>query len=128
MSLALVLIDLQNDHFPGGAMELAGAEDAAAQAAEPHRALQRSGAVVVHVLHVAMRPGATFSLPGTHGAEDHPAVRPEGDEVRVIEHRPNGFRDQPAQCAALSGRARAGDRRHDDPHVHRCDRARRRRP
>ena len=33
MSKALVLIDLQNDYFPGGRMELVGADDAVRQAA-----------------------------------------------------------------------------------------------
>ena len=34
MKSALILIDIQNDYFPGGAMELAGMTQAAAQARE----------------------------------------------------------------------------------------------
>ena len=34
MKSALIFIDIQNDYFPGGAMELAGMNQAAAQAQE----------------------------------------------------------------------------------------------
>lgn len=68
MTQALVLIDLQNDYFPGGTMELVDAEAAVAQAARLLQGFRRSGAPVVHVQHIAKRPGATFFLPGTVGA------------------------------------------------------------
>ena len=37
MTTALVLVDLQNDYFPGGTMELVGADAAAGRAAELRR-------------------------------------------------------------------------------------------
>ncbi|MCW5635096.1 MAG: cysteine hydrolase [Rubrivivax sp.] len=93
MSTALVLIDLQNDYFPGGTMELVGAEAAVARAAELVHAFRQGGLPVVHVQHIAKRAGATFFLPGTPGAEIHAAVRPAEGEARVVKHFPNGFRE-----------------------------------
>jgi nicotinamidase-related amidase len=95
MTTALVLIDLQNDYFPGGAMELAGADDAVAQAASLLAAFRARGLPVFHVQHIAKRPGATFFLPGTPGAEIHRSVKPAGDEVVVTKHFPSAFRDTP---------------------------------
>ena len=93
MGTALVLIDLQNDYFPGGAMELVGPDGAVANAARLLEAYRGSGAPVVHVQHIARRPGATFFLPGTPGAEIHPAVRPADGETLVVKHFPNAFRE-----------------------------------
>ena len=93
MSTALVLIDLQNDYFPGGAMELVGSDAAVANAAQLLAAFRRAKAPVVHVQHIAKRPGATFFLPGTPGAEIHAAVRPAAGETLVVKHFPNAFRE-----------------------------------
>lgn len=93
MTTALILIDLQNDYFPGGTMELVGAEAAVAQAARLLQAFRQRALPVFHVQHIATRPGATFFLPGTPGAEIHAAVRPNGSESVVVKHFPNAFRE-----------------------------------
>lgn len=93
MTTALVLIDLQNDYFPGGAMELVGADDAVAQAGTLLAAFRARALPIIHVQHIAKRPGATFFLPGTAGAEIHESVKPAGDEVVVTKHFPSAFRD-----------------------------------
>jgi nicotinamidase-related amidase len=93
MSTALVLIDLQNDYFTGGAMELVGSDNAVANAARLLEAFRGKGAPTIHVQHIAKRPGATFFLPGTPGAEIHAAVRPASGEPLVVKHFPNGFRE-----------------------------------
>ena len=93
MSTALVLIDLQNDYFPGGTMELVGADAAVAQAATLLQAFRQRGLPVFHVQHIAKRPGATFFLPGTPGAEIHAAVRPVAGEPVVLKHFPSSFRE-----------------------------------
>ena len=43
MRSALILIDLQNDYFPGGTIELAGADAAVAQAAVLLQACRQRG-------------------------------------------------------------------------------------
>jgi len=93
MTTALILIDLQNDYFPGGTMELVGAGAAVAQAARLLQAFRQRGLPVFHVQHIATRPGATFFLPGTPGAETHHAVKPNAGETVVVKHFPNSFRE-----------------------------------
>jgi nicotinamidase-related amidase len=89
----LLLIDLQNDYFPGGAFELDRAEEACARA---HAALDRfraQGLPVIHVRHESLQAGATFFLPGTAGARVHPLVAPLPGETVVLKHFPNSFRE-----------------------------------
>ncbi|WP_428563314.1 MAG: cysteine hydrolase family protein [Solidesulfovibrio sp. DCME] len=90
---ALVLVDIQNDYFPGGAMELVGAEAALGRAALVLARFRRAGAAVVHVRHESVRPGSTFFLPGTPGAAIHPALTPLPGEAMVTKAFPNSFRE-----------------------------------
>ena len=48
---ALVLIDIQNDYFPGGKWALSGIESAADNAARVLAAARAAGDLVVHVRH-----------------------------------------------------------------------------
>jgi nicotinamidase-related amidase len=43
MSTALVIVDIQNDYFPGGAMELVGAEAAGEKAGKLLTAFRKKG-------------------------------------------------------------------------------------
>ncbi|HEY5791628.1 MAG TPA: cysteine hydrolase family protein [Gammaproteobacteria bacterium] len=103
MTTALLLVDLQNDYFRGGALELVGSDAAVGQAARLLAAWRAAGRPVVHVRHLSLRPGATFFLPGTPGAEIHPGVHPEAGEPVVEKHFPNSFRDTELQ-QTLQGR------------------------
>jgi len=89
---ALLIIDIQNDYFPGGAMELEGADAAAAKAARAIEKFRSQGMPVVHVRHLSTRPGATFFLPGTRGAEIHSSVTPAKGESVIEKNFPNSFR------------------------------------
>jgi nicotinamidase-related amidase len=95
MSHALVIVDIQNDYFPGGTMELAGADAAAAQAAQVLAAFRAKRMPVIHIQHLATRPGATFFLPGTTGAAIHASVQPAAGESVFTKHFPNAFRETP---------------------------------
>ena len=95
MSTALVIIDLQNDYFPGGSMELVAPQAAADKAAQLLAAFRAKGLHVVHIQHLATRPGATFFLPGTAGADIHGSVQPVAGESVFTKHFPNAFRDTP---------------------------------
>ena len=95
MDTALLLIDIQNDYFPGGTMEVPGSTAAAERAATLLAACRRSRLSVVHVRHVATRPGASFFLPDTAGAEIHAGVAPAAGEAVITKHFPNSFRDTP---------------------------------
>jgi nicotinamidase-related amidase len=89
---ALLIIDIQNDYFPGGAMELEGAEQAGAKAAQALAKFRKDGLPVFHVRHLSVRPGATFFIPGTPGAEIREGVRPLEGETLVEKNFPNSFR------------------------------------
>jgi nicotinamidase-related amidase len=91
----LILIDIQNDYFPGGAMELAGSEEAVLAAGRLLVTFRERLLPVVHIRHVSDRPGATFFLPGTHGAEIHALVAPMRDEPVFTKHFPNALRETP---------------------------------
>lgn len=93
MRSALLLIDIQNDYFPGGNMALEGSTDAGARAGELLAAFRASGRPVIHIQHIALQPGATFFLPATAGAEIHPCVAPQAGEPVIVKHFPNSFRD-----------------------------------
>ncbi len=95
MKTALILIDLQNDYFPGGRMELEGPLEAAAQAGRLLEEFRRQGWPTVHIRHVSARPGATFFLPGTGGVEIHTSVAPRAGETVIEKHFPNSFRETP---------------------------------
>lgn len=92
MARALLLIDIQNDYFPGGAVPLHEMEAAATQAARLLQHFRARGEPVIHVQHLSVRPGATFFIPGTLGAEHHPMVKPAGNEPVIQKNFPNSFR------------------------------------
>jgi len=92
---ALLIIDIQNDYFPGGAMELEGADAAGEKASAILRRFRERGDAIIHVRHISVRPGSTFFLPGTRGAEIHESVRPQGGETVIEKNFPNSFRNTP---------------------------------
>lgn len=89
---ALLIIDIQNDYFPGGKMELEGAQAAAENAASALEQFRRLGLPIFHVKHLSVRPGATFFIPGTAGVEIHAGVRPREGERVFEKNFPNSFR------------------------------------
>ena len=95
MTTALLLIDIQNDYFPGGRMEVEGSLEASLKAREILTYFREKNFPVVHIQHVAVRPGATFFLPDTAGVEIHANVAPRPGEVIFQKNYPNSFRDTP---------------------------------
>ena len=93
MKTALLLVDIQNDYFPGGAMELAEPEQAARNAARLLNAFREKGRPVFHVRHVSLGAGAAFFLPDTEGARIHASVQPLSGEQVVEKNFPNSFRE-----------------------------------
>lgn len=95
MRTALLIIDIQNDYFPGGSMELVGPIEAGARAQRALALFRERSWPVVHVRHVAVEPEATFFRPDTPGAEIHPCVSPLPGESIIEKHFPNAFRETP---------------------------------
>jgi nicotinamidase-related amidase len=88
-----VIVDIQNDYFPGGRCELVGPEAAAANASRLLEAQRAAGLPVFHVQHVWEGDDAEFFSPGTPGVEIHDSVRPQPGEPVVQKAYPNSFRD-----------------------------------
>lgn len=93
MRTALLVIDIQNDYFSGGTMELVGADAASGQAGLVLAACRAKGMPIFHVQHIATQPAATFFRPDTVGAEIHTSVRPLSGETVITKGTPNSFRD-----------------------------------
>lgn len=91
MKEALLLIDIQNDYFPGGEMELVGIEDAAEKTASLLNAFRSDGKPVFFIRHLSSKPGATFFIPGTKGADIHSSVYPLPEEPVIEKNFPNSF-------------------------------------
>jgi nicotinamidase-related amidase len=89
------LIDLQNDYFPGGNMALEGSLEASLRARELLAFFRQKNLLVVHIQHVATRPGAIFFQPDTEGVKIHPNVEPLPEEVIFQKNYPNSFRGTP---------------------------------
>ena len=93
MKTALLIIDIQNDYFPGGRMELEAPLPAAQQALRLLEFFRQQGWPTVHIQHISTRPGATFFLPDTGGLDFHPSIRPLPGEPVIVKHFPNSFRE-----------------------------------
>ena len=93
MNTALIIIDVQNDYFPGGKNPLVEPLAAAKKAYGLLQCFRESGQRHVHVQHLSTRPGATFFLPGDRGTDIHEAVAHFEGEPIVYKHHPNSFRE-----------------------------------
>lgn len=88
---ALIIIDIQNDYFPGGKWTLEGADKAADNAARLLAAARQKGDLVVHVRHEFESADAPFFAPGTQGSAIHAKVTPAAGEPVVLKHKVNAF-------------------------------------
>ncbi len=95
MKTALLIVDIQNDYFPGGKNPLEGSPEAAQQAQRLLEHFRQAGLPRLHIQHLSIRPGASFFIPDTPGAEIYPAVQPAAGEPVIQKHFPNSFRDTP---------------------------------
>lgn len=93
MKTALLLIDLQNDYFPGGKMVLEGSLEAGLKAYRLLDYFRKEKSPRIFIQHISTRSGATFFLSDTDGVEIHESVRPERLEAIIQKHYPNAFRD-----------------------------------
>ncbi len=93
MTTGLLLIDLQNDYFPGGKMELDRTEQAGLNAGKLLSVFRSKNRPVFHVRHLSTQPGATFFLPETDGSNIHTCAQPLVAETVVEKNFPNSFRE-----------------------------------
>jgi nicotinamidase-related amidase len=93
MPTGLILVDIQNDYYPGGRMELVGISEAGQKAGELLSFFRANNWPTFHIQHLSVRKGATFFLPDTEGAEIHDCIKPLSDERVIQKHYPNSFRE-----------------------------------
>ncbi len=84
-------------------MELVGAEEAGKAAGRLLADFRRRGLPVIHVQHISNRPGASFFLPGTDGANIHESVAPRENETIIQKNFPNSFRATELQTILEKG-------------------------
>ena len=90
---ALIIVDIQNDYFEGGANPLAGSIEASLKAKEILNIFREKLYPVIHIQHLSTRPEATFFVPNTFGADIHENVYPMEGEKVITKNYPNSFRD-----------------------------------
>jgi nicotinamidase-related amidase len=93
LNTALLIIDIQNDYFPGGKMELEGALAAGQKAGALLQCFREHGGKHIHIQHESRRTGATFFIPGTDGIRIHDCVAHFEGEPIVHKQYPNSFRE-----------------------------------
>jgi nicotinamidase-related amidase len=93
MKQALLIVDIQNDYFPGGKFELFKMEKATKNAQRLLQSFRDHQTPIVHIQHIALQPDAPFFLPDTQGAEIHTSVLPSSDALTIVKHFPNSFRE-----------------------------------
>jgi len=97
MTKGLIIVDVQNDYFSGGAMELVGMEDAAGQCRKLLDAFRAAQLPIFHIQHLSTRPGAGFFVPDTPGCEIHDSMQPLAGEALLTKHYPSAFRETDLQ-------------------------------
>lgn len=90
---AVLVIDVQNDYFPNGKMELKDSIKAGEKTAELLKAARDKNIEVIYIQHISAREGAGFFIKGTEGAEIHKSVTPMKKEKIFQKNYPNSFRD-----------------------------------
>ncbi|XPV69107.1 MAG: cysteine hydrolase family protein [Halarcobacter sp.] len=91
MSKALILIDIQNDYFEGGAFELVNSQEASLKAKKLLEYFRKEKMPIFHIQHINIREGSTFFLPDTKGIQIHENVKPLENEIIIEKNFPNSF-------------------------------------
>lgn len=88
---ALIIIDIQNEYFPGGKLALDRPEQAAENAAQLLNIFRHNKLPVVHIQHENMNPEMDFMLAGSNGQKIYQRLKPLLDETCFCKHYPNAF-------------------------------------
>ena len=91
MKTALLVIDIQNDYFPGGKYPLVEPLTAAKKAYLLLQCFREHGGRHVHIQHISLEPDARFFIKGDRGSDIHDSVAHFEGEPIVYKHEPNSF-------------------------------------
>ena len=91
MNTALLVIDIQNDYFPGGKFPLVKPLEAAKNAYILLQCFREHGGHHIHIQHISLEPDASFFIKGDSGSDIHDSVAHFEGEPIVYKHEPNSF-------------------------------------
>lgn len=90
---AVIVIDVQNDYFPNGKMELSGSVKAGEKIAEYLKIAREKNIEVIYIQHISVREGAGFFIKGSEGVKIYEGITPMKKEKIFQKNYPNSFRD-----------------------------------
>ncbi|SER88418.1 cysteine hydrolase family protein [Pedobacter rhizosphaerae] len=91
---ALIIIDVQNDYFENGAIELVNPVEASLNVAKVMKHFRENNLPIAHIQHVSANPEAVpIFVKGTKGVEIHENVKPLEEEHIFEKFYPNSFRE-----------------------------------
>ncbi|VAW74796.1 Isochorismatase [hydrothermal vent metagenome] len=88
---ALIIIDIQNDYFPGGALTLDRADAAADKASKLLNMFREQKLPIVHIQHENTKLEMGFMLPGTFGQKIKEGLEPNNLETCFTKYYPSAF-------------------------------------
>jgi len=87
----LLIIDIQNDYFEGGACQLVNSQKVSLNAKKLLEEFRKKGFPIIYIQHFSIREDATFFIPNSIGVQIHENVKPKDGEVIVEKNYPNSF-------------------------------------
>ncbi|SDR30223.1 cysteine hydrolase family protein [Pseudovibrio sp. Tun.PSC04-5.I4] len=90
---ALIVIDCQNDYFPGGACPLEGQVDAGKNIARLLEGIRSNEENVIHLQHMYKDKTEPYLIEGTPGTEINECAKPVNGEAVVVKNYMNGYKD-----------------------------------
>jgi len=104
MKKALIVIDMQNDYFAGGKMELVGMDKALKNTLKLIKIAKENQYEIFFIQHFSLRENATFFLPNSRGVQLHKDFN-LNEGMIIQKNYPNSFREttlmQKLQDAAI---------------------------
>jgi nicotinamidase-related amidase len=93
MKIALLVIDIQKDYFPGGKYPLVEPLAAAKKAYMLLQCFREHDGHHIHIQHISLEPDAAFFIKGDNGSDIHDSAAHFVGEPIVYKHYPNSFRE-----------------------------------
>ncbi len=90
MKEALLIIDVQNDYFEGGACELHNAREAESHIADLIQESRELGRHIIYIKHINQLDD-DFFVEGTYGCEISDRIKPLPTDTVIVKYCPNSF-------------------------------------
>ncbi|MCT0055567.1 cysteine hydrolase [Lactococcus lactis subsp. lactis] len=93
MKQALIIIDVQNDYFKKGKMELEHPEESLEKINRLEEKFLKLKLPIIYIQHINYKNNATFFIPNTKGVEFHDGLKVKGHSIIIEKHFPNSFKE-----------------------------------